>query len=94
MVDPSAWGHDDAEIVLVAGEDDTTCAAWQSEDAAAEMRGAGYDLDLVMLEGANHFAPVFHDVVDGEFVVVPDEPAGERTLEVILDAVAASADHT
>jgi dienelactone hydrolase len=94
LVDPSGWGHTDAEVVLVAGEEDTTCAAWQSEDAAAEMRPAGYDVDLVMLEGANHYAPVFHDVVDGEFVVVSDEPAGEQTLQVILDAVAASADHT
>jgi dienelactone hydrolase len=94
MVDPSGWGNKDAEIVLVAGEKDTTCAAWQSEDAATELRSAGYDVELVVLEGASHYAPVFHDVVDGEFVVVPDEPAGEQTLEVIVDAIAASAEHT
>jgi hypothetical protein len=52
------------------------------------MRSAGYAVDLVTLEGANHYAPIFHDVVDGEFVVVPDDPAGERTVEVIVDAVA------
>ena len=38
------------------------------------------------LQGANHYAPVFHDLQDGELVVVAVEPAGERTVEVILDA--------
>jgi hypothetical protein len=41
------------------------------------------------LEGASHCAPVFHDAVAGEFVVVPGDPAGEQTLEVIGDAVLA-----
>jgi hypothetical protein len=43
-----------------------------------------------MLEEANHHAPVFHDLVDGEWVVVPDEPAGERTVRVVIDAIAGS----
>ena len=92
--DPSGWGNEDAQIVLVAGEKDTTCAAWQSKKAAAELRSAGYDVDLVMLQGANHYAPVFHDLQDGQFVVVADDPAGERTVEVILDAIAARQDRT
>jgi dienelactone hydrolase len=94
MIDPSGWGNTDAAIQLVAGEDDTTCAAWQSEDAAAEIRSAGYDVDLVTLQGANHYGPVFHDVVDGRFVVVPDEPVGEQTVEVILDAIDGTTDGT
>jgi hypothetical protein len=32
------------------------------------------------------------DEVDGETVVVPDDPAGERTVEVILDAIRARKD--
>jgi hypothetical protein len=44
----------------------------------------------VILEGANHYAPVFHDVVDGEWVVDADDPAGERTVDVILDAIASA----
>ena len=46
----------------------------------------------VMLEGTNHDAKVFHDLQDGQFVVVADDPAGERTVEVILDAIAATHD--
>jgi dienelactone hydrolase len=87
--DVSEWGNKNANLTLLAGDDDTTCAAWQSKDAAAQLRSAGYDVDLVMLEGANHYAPVFHDVVDGDWVVVADDPPGERTVDVILEAMAA-----
>jgi dienelactone hydrolase len=91
--DVSGWGNKSADLTLLAGDDDTTCAAWQSEDAAAELRSAGYDVDLVMLEGANHYAPIFHDVVDGDWVVVANDPPGERTVKLILDAIAAKQDH-
>ncbi|GEM_PF-5850181 len=74
--------------MLVAGEEDTTCGPWQTEDMAAELRAAGYDPDVVILEGASHYAPVFHDLVDGQSVVAPDDPAGERTVDVILNAIA------
>jgi dienelactone hydrolase len=89
FVDTEAWGNKEADIVLLAGEKDTNCPAWETEDAAAEMRSAGYEVDLLMLDGADHFAPVFHDLQDGQFVVVANDPAGERTVEVILDAIAA-----
>jgi hypothetical protein len=46
-----------------------------------------------MLEGASHFAPIFGDFVDGK-LVVRDDPAGERTLEVILKAIAARQDRS
>ena len=59
-----------------------------------ELRSAGYDVDLVMIQGASHYAPVFHDLQDGQFVVVADDPAGEQTVEVILDAIAARQDRT
>jgi dienelactone hydrolase len=88
-IDTSGWGNEEAEITLLAGEEDTTCAAWQSEQGEADLRDLGYSVDLVMLEGANHYAPIFHDLVDGEWVVEADDPAGERTVEVILDAIAA-----
>ncbi len=91
--DPSGWANKDARLVLVAGEKDTTCAAWQSKKAAAELRSAGYDVGLVTLEGASHYAPVFHDLQDGRWVVVADDPAGEQTVQVILDALAAKRNH-
>lgn len=90
LIDVSELGNDAADVVLVAGEEDATCAAWQTEDMAAELRSVGYDLDLVLLEGADHPAPVFHDVVDGGWVVDPDDPAGERTVGLILNAIAAA----
>jgi dienelactone hydrolase len=88
--DTAGWSNEDADVRLVAGEEDSTCAAWQSQDAEADLRELGYDVDLVILEGANHYAPVFHDVVDGEWVVDADDPVGERTVEVILDAIASA----
>jgi len=91
--DVSAWGNKDADITMLAGEQDTVCAAWQSEDAAAQLRSAGYEVDLGMLEGANHYAPIFHNLVDGEWIVVEDDPPGERTVSMILDAIAAQQSH-
>ncbi|HEU4356205.1 MAG TPA: alpha/beta hydrolase [Actinomycetota bacterium] len=90
LIDVASLGNEDANVVLVGGEDDTNCAASQTEDLAAELRASGYDPEVVMLEGANHYAPVFHDLVDGNWTVVPDEPAGQQTVEVVLDAIAAS----
>jgi acetyl esterase/lipase len=76
-------------VLLIGGEEDPTCAAWQSEDATAALREAGYDVDLVILEGADHPAPIFHEFVDGEFVLTPDDPAGEQTVDLIVDAIEA-----
>jgi acetyl esterase/lipase len=86
-LDPSTWGNEDADVILVAGEEDATCATWQSEQAAAELRSAGYHVELVVLDGASHYAPIFHDNAHDEWVVVPDDPAGEQTVEAILDAI-------
>ncbi|HEX6581148.1 MAG TPA: dienelactone hydrolase family protein [Actinomycetota bacterium] len=94
LVDTEAWGNKEAEILLLAGEKDTNCPPWETEDAAAEMRSAGYEVNLLMLDGADHFAPVFHDLQDGQFVVVANDPAGERTVELILDAIAAKQHRT
>lgn len=85
--DPSGWGNKDAAVLMIAGEEDPTCAAWQSEDAAAELRAAGYDVDLVILEGADHPAPIFHEFVDGEFVLTPDDPAGTQTVDLIVETI-------
>ena len=89
FVDTEAWGNKEADIFLLAGEKDTNCPPWETEDAASEMRSGGYEVNLLMLDGADHFAPVFHDLQDGQFVAVANDPAGDRTVEVILDAIAA-----
>ena len=93
LVDTETWGNKEADIVLIAGGDDTTCPPSETEDAAAELRSAGFDVDLVMLEGASHFAPIFGDLVDGK-LVASDNPVGDRTLEVILKAIAARQDRS
>ena len=85
--DPSQWGNKDADIYLLTGDQDTTCPSWQSEQAATALTSAGYHVTLVHLPGASHYAPVFHDLRNGESVVVPDDPAGDQTVKVILDAI-------
>jgi dienelactone hydrolase len=89
LVDTAAWGNEEADLVLLAGEQDTDCPPSQTEDAAAELRSAGYDVQMSMLEGADHYAPVFHDLVDEEFVVAPDAPAGAQVVQMVMDAIAA-----
>ena len=79
-----------ASVVLVAGEDDTICAAWQSRDARTVLEEAGYDVELVEIADANHFTVIFHDVVDDEWLTVSDDPAGQEVVQTILDAIAAA----
>jgi dienelactone hydrolase len=91
-IDSSGWANTDARVVLVAAGKDTTCAAWQSERAAAELRSRGYDVRLVRLEDATHLAPVFLALREGKTVPVEDDPSGDRVVEVILDEIAAARD--
>jgi len=88
--DIAGWGNKDAEIRLVAGDRDTTCPGWQTEKLAAVLRTAGYQPDVTRLDGANHFAPVFHDMRNGQWQVMTDNPPGDRTVQVIVDAIAAA----
>ena len=53
-----------AEYYLLAGERDTTCPAWQSQRLAGALRDAGYHVQLIELAGADHYAPIFHEVRD------------------------------
>lgn len=80
----------EADIVLIAGTDDEVCEAWQSRDAAESLRSAGYNVDLVEIAGANHWTVLFHDLVDGDVVAVPDEPAGDQVVQAILEAISAA----
>ena len=86
-LDMSGWIPGPEPIVLIGGQEDTNCDAWQSEKAAEEMRAAGYEVELEVLRGADHFAPVFHSVVDGTMSVAPDAAAGERAVELVVDAI-------
>jgi dienelactone hydrolase len=88
--DTSGWTNQEADLVLVAGEDDAVCEAWQSQDASRALTSAGYDAALVEIAGANHFTLIFHDLVDNEWLTLPDESAGKEVVQTILDAIAAA----
>lgn len=85
--DTSGWTNQEADLVLIAGEKDTVCEAWQSRDAATVLRSAGYDVSLKEIAGANHFTVIFHDVVEDQWVTVSDEPAGQEVVQTILEAI-------
>ncbi|MDJ0769675.1 MAG: hypothetical protein QNJ12_12810 [Ilumatobacter sp.] len=89
--DPSGWSNKDATIVMAVGDDDTLCAPWQTEQAGDELRSLGYDVDVVVFDDADHFLPFFVDFVDGELVPDADHPAGDRLVEIVVDAVDAVA---
>ena len=86
--DVSSFGNKGADIYLVAGDQDTTCPAWQTQKLAGALRAAGYHVNLVQLTGADHYAPVFHEMDNGQFQVSANDAAGQRTVQVILDAIA------
>jgi alpha-beta hydrolase superfamily lysophospholipase len=86
----SRWTNEETDLILVAGTDDPVCEAWQSQDATAAFRSAGYDANLVEIDGANHFTLIFHDLVDGEWLTLPDEAAGMEAVRAILDAIGAA----
>jgi len=87
--DVTSFGNKDIDVYLLAGDQDTTCPAWQSEKLASELRAAGHHVELVQLHSANHYAPVFHDLRNGDWQVITNDPAGEQTVQAILDAIAA-----
>ena len=84
---PEEWTNTRARVTLVAGRDDTSCMPWQSDKAAGELRGAGYPAEVVTIEGATHAAPVFHAIVDNRMAPAPDTEAGERTVDIIIQAI-------
>jgi dipeptidyl aminopeptidase/acylaminoacyl peptidase len=54
--DITDWGNKSADIYLLDGDEDAVCPAWQTEQLAASLRATGYNVELVELHGANHFA--------------------------------------
>ena len=85
--DPSSWGNDQADILLVGGGSDTVCPAWQSEAAAEELQSLDYSADFVEVVDATHFTLIFRKAVDGKVQSIPDDPAGQKVVRTILDAI-------
>jgi dienelactone hydrolase len=90
--DVSSLGNKGADFLLLAGDQDTTCPAWQSERLASALRDAGYHVDLVRLTGADHYAPIFQEVRNGQLQAVANDPAGRRAVRAVLDAIATRQD--
>lgn len=82
-------GTKDVDLVLVTGTRDDVCVTSQSQKAADALRSAGYRTTLVSIPGANHYTPVYHDVVHGTWTALPTEPAGDATVRAVLDAIRA-----
>lgn len=92
--DLTGWTNKGADVHLVAGDNDTTCPASQTERLATSLRTDGYDVAVTRLSAANHGAPIFHDERDGQWQVITDDPAGEQAVEIILDAITTARDTT
>jgi acetyl esterase/lipase len=90
--DVSSLGNKGADFLLLAGDQDTTCPAWQSVRLASALRDAGYHVDLVRLTGADHYAPIFQEVRNGQLQAVANDPAGRRAVRAVLDAIATRQD--
>lgn len=79
----------EADVLVIASSEDSTCPAGESEQVAAALQAAGFRATLTTLPDADHFAAIFHGLDGDEWVDVPDSPAGERTVDLILDAIEA-----
>lgn len=90
--DPEAYDftYDESELVLIVGTEDDVCEPWQSEDAATALEDGGFDTSLVTISDGNHFTVIFHDLVGGEWLTLPDDPAGMTAVQTILDAIEAA----
>jgi dienelactone hydrolase len=92
--DLTGWSNKSTDVHLVDGDNDTTCPASQTERLATSLRAEGYVVTVTQLTSASHPAPIFHDERDGQWQVIPDDPAGEQAVEVILNAITAAQDTT
>lgn len=102
--DTSRFSNAGADLVLIGGAEDQICEPWQSQDAADALRTAGYSVEYVEIEAANHNTVIFHDCQgrpagapswcenDNERLALPDDPAGEEVVEVVFDAIHAAQD--
>lgn len=86
----SNMSNRNVQVVLVAGSEDEACQPWQSQDATTALKAEGYDARYVEIDAANHFTVIYNDLVNGEVITVPDEPAGDEVVQTILVAIDAA----
>ena len=90
MVDEIGYATLEPHLVLVVGENDDTCHAWQSEDATDTLQAAGYDANVRVMPGGDHHNVVFWTQIDGEWVTSPNDPVGQQVVQFILDGIDAA----
>jgi dienelactone hydrolase len=88
-IDPAGMGWDNtqASIVLVAGELDTACEPSESVDAIAPFEAAGYEVSYTEVADGDHGAMVFFPPERYGTVEEPTGPAGEQTVQLVVDAI-------
>ncbi|MGH8835654.1 MAG: hypothetical protein ACRDWG_11775 [Actinomycetes bacterium] len=91
FLDVSGCGNKDADLTLVAGDKDTTCAAWQSDDAAAQLRSAGYDVQLLTLQGPAIIRPLTRQAAAGH--CGDEDNARARAVAVLVRSSESSTEH-
>ena len=66
---------------------------WSQTKLASALRGAGYHVEFIQLTGADHFAPIFREVSNGQFQAVADDAGFTRALdrEGVLGGVSSGA---
>ena len=74
-------------MVFIVGADDETCEPWQSAEAAREYAEAGFDTTYIEIPGTSHIELIGHDIIDGEFVTLPDEEAVLTVTYAVLEAI-------
>jgi predicted dienelactone hydrolase len=76
-----------ARITLLSGTRDTVCESWQTRKAANALQAAGLRTTIVPIPNANHYQPMFHDLVNGNVVNRPGSKLGNTTVQTILHAI-------
>jgi acetyl esterase/lipase len=84
--DISGLSDQEVSLILVVGTGDDVCEPWRSQDAADVLQSAGYGVELVEIDGGNHF----DDLVDGEWLTLPDDQAGMEVVQTIVGAIDAA----
>ncbi len=87
-------------MVLIAGKSGSECTKPGAEYGAEQLKSAGFDATLTIINSANHFNVVFHQTHeaylsagtrDADFATAydPGNPVGMQVAQMVLDAIGA-----
>jgi len=90
-LETDSWGNDNALLLLPVGNDDSGCTVRQSAKAGEALRQAGYDVSIIAIPDADHGDVVFRDIANKWAPLPPDHLPGRYTVQMILNAIDATA---